>query len=217
MSSYSIYACTAYPIVVEGLHRVLSTVPALQLVGSSPAGAETLEVLAKLCPNIVLVDLTTSLRSTLQFVDGVRSASPNSHVVLWVTELEEGDCLRALQLGVRGILKKTLPPEVLPHCLNTVASGQIWIEHSLPPDFEHHRRPGPRLTARERDVVRCVCQGLRNKEISGALGITPGTVKVHLMHIFEKTGVKDRLELAAFARHLQDVPVPVESVQGAAS
>lgn len=204
MNSHSVYACTAYPIVVEGIYRVLSGSPELQLIGSSPVGNETLEAVGKLRPDIVLVDLTTSLRATLQFVDGIRIASAGSHVVLWVTELEEVDCLRALQIGVKGILKKTLPPEVLPQCLATVAAGQLWIEHSLPPDFAHNRRSGPRLTTRERDVVRCICQGLRNKEISETLGITPGTVKVHLMHIFEKTGVKDRLELAAYARHLQE-------------
>lgn len=206
MSSSSIYACTAHPIVYEGVQRALASNPEWQVVGSGAATSETLEQLAALRPDVVLVDLTASLRATLQFIDGIRSRSSSSQVVLWVTELEEVDCLRALQIGVRGILKKTLPASVLPQCIETVLSGQLWIEHSLPSEFASQRRNGPRLTARERDVVRCICQGLRNKEISESLGITPGTVKVHLMHIFEKTGVKDRLELAAYARHLQDVP-----------
>lgn len=214
MSQVSVYACTAFPIVVEGLHRVLSETPDLHFLGASPVANEALETIARLRPDLVLVDLTSSLRATLQFVDSIRTASNTTHIVLWVTELEEVDCLRALQIGVRGILKKTLPADVIPNCLRTVGAGRVWIEHALPANFAQHRRSGPRLTARERDVVRCVCQGLRNKEISETLGITPGTVKVHLMHIFEKTGVRDRLELAAYARHLQDagddvVPEPV--------
>ena len=80
----------------------------------------------------------------------------------------------------------------------------MWIESSL---SEHavgalDRRSAPRLTPREKDIVHHVCGGLKNKEIAEALAITPGTVKVHLMHIFEKTGVKDRFELAVQGRRL---------------
>ena len=64
------------------------------------------------------------------------------------------------------------------------------------------RRSSPRLTPREKDIVHHVCGGLKNKEIAEALAITAGTVKVHLMHIFEKTGVKDRFELAVQGRRL---------------
>ncbi len=70
----------------------------------------------------------------------------------------------------------------------------------MPPSSE--RKLNPRLTPREREIVTCLCQGMRNKQIAAELSITPGTVKVHLMHIFEKTGVKDRFELAVQARKL---------------
>ena len=59
-----------------------------------------------------------------------------------------------------------------------------------------------KLTPREREIAICVCRGLRNREIGERLTITPGTVKVHLMHIFEKTGVKDRFELALRGRQI---------------
>jgi DNA-binding NarL/FixJ family response regulator len=73
------------------------------------------------------------------------------------------------------------------------------VEQNVP-GFE--RRAAPRLTPREREIVKQVCAGLKNKEIAGTLSITAGTVKVHLMHIFEKTGVKDRFELAIHGRKL---------------
>jgi DNA-binding NarL/FixJ family response regulator len=121
-----------------------------------------------------------------------------------VNDLAEIDCFRALQLGARGILKKTLPVESVLECLRTVGQGNLWIENSL---AEHavggpERRSSPRLTPREREIVHHVCAGLKNKEVAEALSITPGTVKVHLMHIFEKTGVKDRFELAVHGRRL---------------
>jgi DNA-binding NarL/FixJ family response regulator len=87
-----------------------------------------------------------------------------------------------------------------------VSQGDVWIESSL---SEHagglDRRSAPRLTPREKEIVHHVCIGMKNKEIAKALAITPGTVKVHLMHIFEKTGVKDRFELAVNGRRLLGV------------
>ena len=92
----------------------------------------------------------------------------------------------------------------LSESLRTVGRGGVWIENSLPDPAlgGDERRSSPRLTPRERDIVHHVCGGLKNKEIALALSITAGTVKVHLMHIFEKTGVKDRFELAVHGRKL---------------
>jgi DNA-binding NarL/FixJ family response regulator len=79
----------------------------------------------------------------------------------------------------------------------------VWIENSTPEsNGNSERRSSPRLTPREKEIVHHVCGGLKNKEIAGQLSITAGTVKVHLMHIFEKTGVKDRFELAVQGRRL---------------
>ncbi|HEY2842786.1 MAG TPA: helix-turn-helix transcriptional regulator, partial [Bryobacteraceae bacterium] len=66
----------------------------------------------------------------------------------------------------------------------------------------------PRLTPREKQIVQQICEGLKNKEIAQALSITAGTVKVHLMHVFEKTGVKDRFELAIQGRKLLGLETP---------
>jgi DNA-binding NarL/FixJ family response regulator len=129
--------------------------------------------------------------------------------VLWVHELAEVDCFRALRCGARGILKKTLPVTALLECLRGVARGDVWIE-GAPEEAPHggERRSAPRLTPREKQIVQQICEGLKNKEIAQALSITAGTVKVHLMHIFEKTGVKDRFELAIQGRKLLGLDSP---------
>jgi DNA-binding NarL/FixJ family response regulator len=67
------------------------------------------------------------------------------------------------------------------------------------------RKEASRLTPREKEVVRLICRGMKNKQIAENLHITAGTVKVHLMHIFEKTGLKDRLALAVHGRELVGV------------
>lgn len=155
-------------------------------------------------PNIVLADHSGGLKTTFQFLTDVRAILPECQSVLWVSELSELDCFRALQLGARGVVKKANPIGSLVECLRTVHAGEVWMEGSLAgrESEEGERRSGVRLTPREREIVQRVCEGMKNKEIGEALSITPGTVKVHLMHIFEKTGVKDRFELAVHGRRL---------------
>src|SRR5204862_4184063 len=94
--------------------------------------------------------------------------------------------------------------------------GNLWIDNSSSTQvvgFPHRRNP-PRLTPREYEIVALICRGMKNKQIADALSITIGTVKVHLMHIFEKTGVKDRFELALEAHKLVGSN-PVEETEAA--
>ena len=204
MSRLTVFACEPQPIVLEGLAKVLGGCEDLELAGSAAALGEALDTVRQSQPSVVLVDHSAGLKMVFQFIADVRSVSPQSHVVLWVHDLAEIDCFRALQVGARGIVKKTLPVQSLLDCLRAVTKGDIWIESSLSTQVVsvHDRRGQPRLTPREKEIVRLVCAGMKNKEIAGSLSITAGTVKVHLMHIFEKTGVKDRFELAVHGRRL---------------
>ena len=158
-------------------------------------------------PNIILIGQASGLKVVFQFISDMRNTSAACQPILWVNDLAEIDCFRALQLGARGILKKTLPVESLIECLRAVGRGDVWIEGTLSDQVVGalDRRSAPRLTPREKEIVHHVCAGLKNKEIAEALRITAGTVKVHLMHIFEKTGVKDRFELAVHGRRMLGV------------
>ena len=204
MNRLTIFACESQPIVLEGLAKVLSNCEDLEYVGAASSLNDALEVLRDRHPDVVLIDQSPGLKVVFQFISDVRSTWSRCQPVLWVNDLAEIDCFRALQLGARGILKKTLPVDSVLECLRSVARGNVWIESSL---SDHvmgslDRRSPPRLTPREKEIVHHVCGGLKNKEIAQALAITAGTVKVHLMHIFEKTGVKDRFELAVHGRRL---------------
>jgi two-component system nitrate/nitrite response regulator NarL len=203
LSRISVFACESQPIVLEGLAKVLAGCDDLDLAGSAAALGDTLTAVRQTQPDIVLVDHSAGLKAVFEFIADVKNAAANCQAVLWVHDLAEVDCFRALRCGARGILKKTLPVEALIDCLHAVARGDVWIEGSpeQSPDGTD-RRSTPRLTPRERQIVEQICEGLKNKEIAQALSITAGTVKVHLMHIFEKTGVKDRFELAIQGRKL---------------
>lgn len=206
MDRLTVFACESQPIVVEGLAKVLGVCEDLELLGAVSNMTDALEAIRQHHPDLILVDQTSGLKMVFQFITDVKSTWMRCQPVLWVNDLAEVDCFRALQLGARGIIKKNLPVEALRECLRSVGRGNVWIENTLPnPDGQSERRASPRLTPREKEIVHHVCGGLKNKEIAVALSITAGTVKVHLMHIFEKTGVKDRFELAVHARRLLGV------------
>jgi len=209
----SVFVCEAQPIVVEGLQRVFSSAGDLDLVGAVSRLSDSVEQLDELHPDVFLIDQTAGTSAILRFISNLKTAGSRSFPVLWANELSEADALRALQLGIRGILKKTAPPQVLIECMREVAAGKIWMEDSSQIVGFLQRRQTSRLTPREREVVRLVCQGLKNKQIAANLGITPGTVKVHLMHIFEKTGLKDRFALAVHGRTLPGLDPETEGVE----
>jgi two-component system nitrate/nitrite response regulator NarL len=213
----SVFACEAQPIVLEGLARVLAGCEDLSLVGAASNLNEALQGIHERKPQVVLVDQAAGLRAIFQFIADAKNVSSTTHPVLWVTELAEIECFRALQMGARGILRKSMAVPTLLECLRAVGGGSIWIENSISNQVVGflNRKQAPRLTPRERQIVRYVCQGLKNKQIGEALQITPGTVKVHLMHIFEKTGAKDRFELAVHGRRLLGIELEHEDMEQA--
>jgi DNA-binding NarL/FixJ family response regulator len=189
---------------VEGLQRVLANCDDLVFAGWASRSGDAIEAIQRVRPDVVLIDGSSGLTGALRLLGNLK-ATAQVHGVLWVVDLPEMDAFRALQVGARGILRKTLPVPTLLECLREVAAGQIWMQQSEQAAQFLQRKESSRLTPREKEVVRLICRGLRNKQIAENLHITAGTVKVHLMHIFEKTGLKDRLALAVHGRDLAGV------------
>jgi DNA-binding NarL/FixJ family response regulator len=200
-----VIACETQPIVVEGLRKSLEDSTDLKLVGAVSDPKAFSELVAKELPKVCLIDKAFGTKAVFQLISELKVRSPETEPVLWAAEISEVESFRALQVGARGILKKTLPIQIILDCLRTVAKGNIWIESSISNQFVGfiNRRTTPRLTPREEEILNLVMRGMKNKQIADALQITTGTVKVHLMHIFEKTGVKDRFELAMYGRKLR--------------
>lgn len=165
--------------------------------------SDAVEEIRNVPVRILLADQSVGTASLVRMVAALKAASITCQPVLWCTDLPETDAVRLIQLGIRGLIKKTSPVSRLMECLVEVAEGRVWME-TAQGSSENLRRDGSRLTPREKEVVGLVCAGLTNRQISGQLGITPGTVKVHLMHIFEKTGLRDRFALALHGRTLGD-------------
>jgi len=140
------------------------------------------------------VDLTAGI--TFNVLSGLHEVASQAKIVLWVHTISTELALQAMSLGVRGILRKTLPTETLLRCLTRVNEGELWFEKALTDSIMSARRYS--LTRREGQLVSLLSQGLKNKEIATALTISEGTVKVYLSRLFQKLGVKDRFELALY-------------------
>ena len=146
-------------------------------------------------PGVVLLDLTAAV--TYATLSKVKSIVGDVSIVLRVDVVSVEVASQALALGVRGILRRSLPLELQIKCLRIVAAGGLWVEQALCDRILASRRV--LLTQRERQVMSLVAQGLKNKEIAYALTLTEATVKVHLARLFRKLRVHDRFELALLA------------------
>ncbi|MEZ5351754.1 MAG: response regulator transcription factor [Bryobacteraceae bacterium] len=159
--------------------------------------AEALDLVRDRRPDLIIVDKSFGSQTLLQWLGEMRATHASTSVVVWGNSITEPEALRLLQSGVRGILRKNADRDTLITCLRSVAGGVNWMEDTLFRETPRaDRYPRSELTPREQQVLELVEQGLKNKEIARELGIRPGTVKIHLKHIFEKTGVRGRYGLA---------------------
>src|SRR5258708_12624451 len=101
------------------------------MIGASPSVGEALDSIATLQPNIVLLDQTVGNKAAFELIPKIRLRSLHSHTILWVTTVTEVESFRALQTGVRGILKKTLPVSSIVQSLPPVGPRNIWIHTSI--------------------------------------------------------------------------------------
>ena len=189
--------CDTQPITAEGVRVLLESCQDYEFID----WAESLEVGAALVrtshPDLLIVDKTFGTHAVLEFLQGLRRFDEPPAAVVWGVSMTEAEALRFLQAGASGIVRKGADLRTLLDCVNTVAGGRNWMEDTVFRDTAHSDRyPRSELTSREQQVLELVEQGFKNREIAQELGIRPGTVKIHLKHIFEKTGVRGRYGLA---------------------
>lgn len=193
----TIAVCATEPIAVEGLRSLLEAAEGLRVIVTETSLADGLDAVKDLHPTILLVDKALGFQAVMDCPTALRKSNCETAVIVWGASFPEAEALRFLQAGAAGILRKTARLDVLLTCLRAVARGATWMEEQALQETEHpsRRRHSP-LTARELQVMELVEHGLKNKEIGDKLGIRTGTVKIHLKHIFEKTGIRGRYGLA---------------------
>lgn len=193
-----------HPLILSGIEALLSD-SVFEMVGTAGDGEETLALVASLKPDIVLLDVEMPGRGGMGVLRTLRAQHDNRPVILLAANLSDADLIEAIELGVQGILPKAAAVNLLLVCLAEVAAGGRWIERSMlhrALALAKHKGEDARaqLTRRERAVAQLVAQGLRNKNIAAELGVTEGTIKLTVHHIFAKLRISNRVELAMAMR-----------------
>ncbi|MEO8658925.1 MAG: response regulator transcription factor [Bryobacteraceae bacterium] len=202
-----------HPIVREGLKGIFHALSDLRVVGEAANSSELLALAANLQPEIVLMELGGATFDGLATLRLLRQVDQSIKVLLLTDSDDRTHYVDAMRLGCAGIVAKASPTNQILNGVRCVQRGEIWVDAAttaaVMQQMSSQHAPQPRtfapkasklhgLSKRELDVVRLLCQGLRNRDIAEALFISPQTVKIHLHSTFEKTGVSDRLELALF-------------------
>jgi len=189
----SVVVCDTQPVCIEGLRVLLQPCPDLKFSGGVCGILPAMELVNSTKPAVVLVDKTVGVQAICDWLTVVRNTK--TVMVVWGTAISNSEALRLVQAGARGVVHKTSDLEAILSCLRTAAGGATWMSDTIfqLPEREQHRS---NLTAREHQVAELVERGMRNKDIGQNLGIQTGTVKIHLKHIFEKTGCRGRFGLA---------------------
>ena len=197
-----------HPVVLSGIEAILRDTP-YRVVGTATSGAAALEMVPALRPDVLVLDVRMPDHGGIDVLRTLRSRGDDRAVVLMTASLTDILLMEAIELGVQGIVLKEGAQHLLIRCLDDVASGRKWIarellQQALDVKMGGGGAPGSlkSLTQRERAVAALVAQGKRNREIGDELGISEGTVKIHLHRIYEKLGVGNRTELAVLARDI---------------
>lgn len=193
---HTLVVCDTEPVAVEGLRNLLDPINDFRIIGAEDSLAEAMQATRALAPSVLLLDKAYGVESVMSCLRQLRESEIPTSAVVWGATLSEAESLRFLQAGCAGIVRKTAPLPILVQCFQAVASGSSWMEHEVNRGWERAANARCSLTARELQVRELVERGMKNKDIARALGIQTGTVKIHLKHIFEKTGIHGRYGLA---------------------
>lgn len=178
-------------IVREGLALIINQEPDMKMVGSCSSGAEAVDLYRACHPDVTLMDLRLGATSGVDAIAAIRKADPNARIIVLTMYEGDEDIYRAHKAGATTYLLKDTLSSDLVRVVRAVHAG----ERPVLPEVQARlaeRASMPTLTSREIEVLQLISQGLRNKEVGAMLGITEGTVQIHVKNIFGKLNVNDR-------------------------
>ena len=194
-----------HPVVREGLARLLEQADDVEVVGTAEDGERACDIARECDVDVVLMDLEMPGVNGIEATARIRSERPGTQVVVLTSFSDRERILDAVDAGALGYLLKDAEPDELLRGIRAAAQGESPLAPKAASALlaaREERRPAEQLTAREREVLVMVAEGLPNKLIARRLEISEKTVKAHLTRIFERIGVSDRTQAALWAeRH----------------
>lgn len=196
-------------ILVQGLKMILSSETDMEVIHTAENGLEALSKIKVDMPDLILMDIQMPKMDGLETAKIIKQNYKSIKIIFLTTFNDDAYIEEALKMGIDGYVLKATPPQVISEGIRTVINGGAFIEPEVAkklivhynqwsgkPKEKDSRVEG--LTEREIDIIKCVSQGMNNKEISDLLFLSEGTVKNHLTKILSKLELRDRTQLAIF-------------------
>lgn len=187
-----------HAVVRSGLSKFLMVNKDLKLVGEASDGAEAVQMVSLHRPDIVLMDLMMPGTDGITATREIHQKYPGVKVIALTSFAEQNMIQGALQAGAVGYLQKNVTASELGNAIRSACSGNMILSPEatqvLAQSVAQPQIPGEQLTEREREVLKCMVDGLNNNAIAETLVVSLGTVKFHISNIFHKLGVSNRVE-----------------------
>jgi DNA-binding NarL/FixJ family response regulator len=187
-----------HPLLSEGIATMINSQADMELVGQAASGNEAILQYRHHRPDVTLMDLRLPDLSGIEALIAIRTEFSQARIVMLTTFEGDVEIQRALQAGARGYLLKNMPPSEILDVIRKVHAGKTRVPAEVAAQLAEHMGDEV-LTAREIEVLRKVSGGNRNRDIAELLFISEETVKVHIKHIMDKLGAKDRTQAIAIA------------------
>ncbi|MFC5181653.1 response regulator [Actinomadura harenae] len=198
-------------VVREGLVLLLELLPGLEVAGSAGDGEQALELVARVSPDVVLMDLRMPRMDGVEATARMRELHPEVEVVVLTTYADDESIFAALRAGARGFLTKDAGADEIARAIEAVRGGHAQLDPAVQRRLVEavtagDRRPKSRgsglpdgLTPREAEVLALIARGRSNAEIARELFISEATVKTHINNLFAKANLRDRAQAVTYA------------------
>jgi len=193
-----------------GIRKIFALEDDLRVVAQADS-LENLRAAVERYPSDVVLLEGTLLGGSTNVVSELLRVAPDAKLIIQAVGNDEAQTVELYRKGVRGIISRSISPDLLVRCVRRIAAGETWIDNqSVNWVIEAYRaqaaalvspKSQPRLSPKEMAIITCITQGKRNKEIAFQLGTTEQVIKNYLRKIYDKLGVSDRLELALYCLH----------------
>jgi len=207
-TAIKILAIDDHPLFRKGVSDLVDMDDSMELVGEAANGVDGLHLAKELNPDFILLDINMKGMDGLETLAAIKESNIKARVLMLTVSDNEDDVIAALRIGADGYLLKDMEPEDILTSLRQAAAGKVVISQRLTQLLAHALREDRKrvnsssaanLTDRELEILELVAQGLSNKIIASRLGISEGTVKVHVKHLLKKLNLHSRVEAAVWA------------------
>jgi len=195
-----------------GMRKVFALEDDIRVVGQAERMEHLYETIERHPADVLLME-GNLIAGTSDTIPEIVRIAPDIKIIVQTSGTDEAHTVELYRRGVRGIIPRSIAPDLLVKCVRKIAGGETWIDNqSVNWVIEAYRsqatsitnpKSQPRLSPKELSIIACITQGKRNKEIAFQLGTTEQVVKNYLRKIYDKLGVSDRLELALYCLHHQ--------------